>query len=68
MPSGRVARSPASADDALFRPVRAANAFEETVERLLQEVAVEPGQQADDERGAEEATEDGRRPGVVVRR
>lgn len=41
------------ADDALFRPVRAANAFEETVERLLQAVrlgVVAPGQSLPAER------------------
>lgn len=43
----------ARADDALFRPVRAANAFEETVERLLQAVrlgVVAPGQRLPPER------------------
>lgn len=42
-----------SADDTLFRPVRAANAFEETVERLLQAVrlgVVSPGQRLPPER------------------
>lgn len=42
-----------NADDALFRPVRAANAFEETVERLLQAVrlgVVAPGQRLPPER------------------
>lgn len=41
------------ADDALFRPVRAANAFEETVERLLQAVrlgVVAPGERLPSER------------------
>lgn len=41
------------ADEALFRPVRAANAFEETVERLLQAVrlgVVAPGQRLPAER------------------
>lgn len=41
------------ADDALFRPVRAANAFEETVERLLQAVrlgVVAPGERLPPER------------------
>lgn len=41
------------ADEALFRPVRAANAFEETVERLLQTVrlgVVAPGQRLPAER------------------
>jgi DNA-binding FadR family transcriptional regulator len=41
------------ADDALFRPVRAANAFEETVERLLQAVrlgVVAPGERLPTER------------------
>ena len=43
----------ASASDALFRPVRAANAFEETVERLLQAVrlgVVAPGERLPAER------------------
>ncbi|NDL58499.1 FadR/GntR family transcriptional regulator [Phytoactinopolyspora mesophila] len=42
-----------SADDALFRPVRAGNAFEETVERLLQTVrlgVVAPGDRLPTER------------------
>ena len=30
--------SPSTADAAVFRPVRAGNAFEETVERLLQAI------------------------------
>jgi DNA-binding FadR family transcriptional regulator len=40
-------------DDALFRPVRAGNAFEETVERLLQAIklgVVEPGERLPSER------------------
>ena len=40
-------------DDALFRPVRAGNAFEETVERLLQTIklgVVEPGERLPPER------------------
>jgi len=42
-----------TAGDALFRPVRAANGFEETVERLLQTVrlgVVEPGERLPSER------------------
>jgi DNA-binding FadR family transcriptional regulator len=42
-----------SADEALFRPVRAGNAFEETVERLLQAIklgVVEPGERLPPER------------------
>lgn len=49
--AGGPARS--RADDALFRPVRAANAFEETVERLLQAVrlgVVAPGERLPPER------------------
>src|SRR5580698_10589419 len=54
--SGEVPRSSASAgavDDALFRPVRAGNAFEETVERLLQTIrlgVVGPGERLPAER------------------
>lgn len=47
------ARPRSVADDALFRPVRAANAFEETVERLLQAVRlgiVAPGDRLPPER------------------
>lgn len=36
--AGAELSSSASADDALFRPVRAGNAFEETMERLLQAI------------------------------
>ena len=42
-----------SVDEALFRPVRAGNAFEETVERLLQAIrlgVVEPGERLPPER------------------
>ncbi|KAA2256146.1 FadR family transcriptional regulator [Solihabitans fulvus] len=45
--------APATADEALFRPVRAGNAFEETVERLLQAVrlgVVAPGERLPAER------------------
>ena len=45
--------SAGAADDALFRPVRAANAFEETVERLLQTIrlgVVGPGERLPPER------------------
>ena len=44
---------PGGVDDALFRPVRAGNAFEETVERLLQTIrlgVVGPGQRLPAER------------------
>jgi len=53
-PSGRADLAPpATAGDALFRPVRAGNAFEETVERLLQAIrlgVVAPGERLPAER------------------
>jgi DNA-binding FadR family transcriptional regulator len=48
-----VSEQPARADDALFRPVRAGNPFEETVERLLQAIklgVVAPGDRLPAER------------------
>jgi DNA-binding FadR family transcriptional regulator len=46
-------RAATAADDALFRPVRGGNAFEETVERLLQTIklgVVDPGERLPAER------------------
>jgi len=51
--AGDAAPARSRANDALFRPVRAANAFEETVERLLQAVrlgVVPPGERLPPER------------------